>query len=510
MVFHSILFENEDSTQEKILEVPAFFSDLNLDQVVDAITEEKQDYDLNSFFYTSLKDTGDIRYRQEIFRDMENEILFEKIKSFAEKMILMRRYLAMIEKLYFKYHQEGWFLEAALLYCNNVTCLVQDLSLANLKSRGLLDFREEFTAYAESARFTNLKRETAALKESLSKLNYCLIIKGNRVIVQKYESEIDYSKVVEQTFEKFKQEAARDHRVHLSAQSGMNHIEARILDRVAKLFPDVFRALDNFCEKNKQFLDPMIGVFDREIQFYVSYLDYIATVRHEALNFCYPKISNQSKECYGSECFDLALAHKRVQEDSTVVCNDFSLQGKERIIVISGPNQGGKTTFARMFGQLHFLASLGLPVPGKRVQLFLPDMLFTHFEQEENIKNLRGKLQDDLVRIYNILEQATPDSLIILNEIFTSTTLKDAIFLSKEIFERILALDALCVCVTFIDELSSLSEKAISMVSTVVPENPALRTFKILKSPADGLAYALSIAEKYHLTYAELMERIKE
>ena len=66
----------------------------------------------------------------------------------------------------------------------------------------------------------------------------------------------------------------------------------KYLDFVAKLYPDIFLNLDNYCEKNGNFLDETISVFDREIQFYVAYLEYIAKFKQAGLKFCYPQISN--------------------------------------------------------------------------------------------------------------------------------------------------------------------------------------------------------------------------
>lgn len=509
MRFHGILFDRpEISVDGDERKEPPFFADLNLDQVLESLITGRADYNLKPFFYTPLHDVTAVEYRHEILRDLEKEAVFASVGAFAEKMRAMRKHLAQAEKLRYKYQKESWFLDAVEIYCGAVRSLAGEMALLDVQSRGFLAFREHLTDYIKSDRFMALAAETRQRHEDLAGVRYNVQIRGNRVKVSKYGEEADYSAEVEKTFAKFKQGEVKDYRVTFPDWVDMNYVEERVLDLVARLYPDIFQALDEYRVRHHGYLDDTIGAFDREIQFYVAYLEFITPFKSAGLPFCYPHVSSCSKEVHVSEAFDLALANKLTREKSAVVCNDFYLQDPERIFVVTGPNQGGKTTFARMFGQLHYLASLGLPVPGGEARLFLPDRLFTHFEKEEDLETLMGKLEDELTRIHDILRRATSTSMVIMNESFSSTTLRDTLFLGKKVIKQIIRLDLLCVYVTFVDELASLSEATVSMVSTIVPDSPAVRTYKIVRKPADGLAYAAAIAEKYGLTYESLRRRV--
>jgi DNA mismatch repair protein MutS len=487
----------------------SFARDLNLDQVVAAIAGDREERDLiTEALFTHLRDADAVRYRQEVFRDLDDPAVLREIQRFADRMAEVRAHLKQLAAMHYRYQREGWLLDAAAIYCEAVRSLAVYLSSARVSSPALLAFRDYLARYVASAGFTTLARETEDRKAALGRIGYCTRIKGDRVEVTRYAGEADYSAVVLKTFERFKQGAVRDYLIRYRIWPGMNHIAARILELVARLFPEEFAALDEYCSRHAAFLDDGIQHAHQEFQFYLAYLDYIRPLRAAGLRFCYPEVSASSKDVRAADTFDLALARKLITQGTPVVTNDFRLEGRERIAVITGPNQGGKTTFARTFGQLHHLAGTGCPVPGSAARLFLFDRLFTQFEREEDLAARTGKLEDDLIRIGEILRAATPDSIVILNETFASTTTRDARFLGTKLLTKVMGLDALCVYVTFVDELASLGEQVVSMMSTIVPENPAERTYKVVRKPADGLAYALAIAEKHGVTYERLRERV--
>jgi DNA mismatch repair protein MutS len=509
MSFQSILFERSTDADELASRAaPEFFLDLNLFRIVAAITIGREEYDLQPFFFFPLKCLEAIQYRHAVLRELERPGLRASIDIFAQRMRTMRARLLLAEKLDYAPQKQRWFLDAIDMYCEAVEGLRDELRAASLTAEGWLRLLDYLVHYTTQAQYVALATETRRLLIELSSIRYGLYINGNRVEVRRYEDDPDYGAEIARTFAKFRRNTTKDYRFTFSDSPGMNHVEAAILDRVALLFPEYFERLDQYCARYRLYLDRTLQIFDREVQFYLAYLDYLAPFKKAGLPFCYPAISERSKELHGHEIFDLALADKLLPEKGAVITNDFSLTGAERVLVITGANQGGKTTFARTFGQLHYLACLGCLVPGRDARLYLFDHLFTHFEREEAVATLTGKLEQDLQRIHHILEQTTERSILILNESFSSTTLSDALFLNRAIMHQIIERDVLCVAVTFLDELASLGPSTASLMSVVNPENLAERTFKIVRRPANGLAYAMALAEKYGLSYGKVKERL--
>lgn len=482
---------------------PEYFRDLNLDQVVRAVTKAGGVPGLAPYFHRPLRDPALVTFRQQIFRDLENPAVYEVAARFTTVMERTRQRLEALARRKHPPQAHWWFLEIALDHTAAVIGLAEGLAAAPVTSPGLSGLRDDVTAHTGTASFIAFREQAGRLRERLGEVRYDLFLRGDQVTVAAHDPDarFDYAERVLTTFARFRQDPSPVRRDERPPELGLDDLEAKVLDLVVELHPEVFGDVAAFCARNRGFVTDDIARVDHELRFYLGYLTYLAPLRESGLPICHPRVSATDKSLLAREVYDLALAAKGVP----VVVNDLRLDGDERVLVVSGPNQGGKTTLSRAFGQLHHLAALGCPVPGSEVRIFLPDRILTHYERPETIEDLTSKLEDELLRMRAVLDRASPASVIVLNEVFASTTADDARALSETILSAITRLDAPCLWVSFVDELALLSPKAVSMVA----ESDAAHRFRVVRRPADGRAHAMAIAERHGLTYSQIMGRVR-
>lgn len=507
----SMLFPTEEmSTQSSFpSQDPAYFEDLAIGRILDSVIKTYEAYDLRPFFRVVPHRQDVIDYRNHILTDLASPPLGAAVRAFREGMSLVRSRLELADKSFNQYQAAFFSLLAISDYCHAVLELAVGLAAAKPAARGLQDFCSALQDYVETTAFQGLSEQAAHHQAALAAIRYTVLLNESTITVRSFEEELDYNEIISNFFSRF--QTAQPVKPEMPVvESGVwiGNVQSRILDGVARINPEIFNALCAFTAQGRAFIDPVLLQFERETQFYLSWISFTNKLSAQNLTFSIATLVTDH-QVQAESGFDLALADKLCAQGHDVVSNDFHLSGQERIFVITGPNQGGKTTFARMFGQMHYFANLGLSVPGRHVRLQFFDRIFTHFEREEALTALHGKLYDDLVRVRAILESATANSLIILNEIFNSTALQDAQFLAEKILRDIIRLGALGVCVTFMDELARLGPATVSLTSMVEADNPAKRSFRVVRRQADGLAYAISVAKKYKVTYEQLKERLE-
>jgi len=483
--------------------------DLALDRVLDRLIQRAPA--AAGAFRTLCVDETEIVYRQEVFASLTDETVHAAVTAFLGEMDRAAVADAGAAHAHYPFEGELWHLEAVLRYVGAVIGLTDALadSVAAQRSAALSGLVDHLTGYRGSAAFTRLEREAGGCRDELDALEYNVLIRGGKVIVAPVDDEDDLREAVLDTFARFRS-GDPEYAAETFRDPGLDHVQAWVLEKVALVHPGAFDRLRRFTASTADYRDGIVQRFSAEVWFYLAWLDHIAPLQRAGLPFCAPVVSADVKELDARDTFDVALATRLVSDSEPVVRNDISLTDGERVIVVSGPNQGGKSTTARAFGQLHHLAGIGCPVPGRTARVFLCDRVLTAFEREEQLDDLEGRLGAEIQRMHELIGQATGSTVLVLNEVFSSTALQDARVLTRDILHRILDVDALAVCVTFINELSRLDARTVSMVSTVDPHDPAIRTFRVERRDADGRAYARALAARHALAGPQITDRMRE
>ncbi len=204
--------------------------------------------------------------------------------------------------------------------------------------------------------------------------------------------------------------------------------------------------------------------------------------------------------------------------DSPIVTNDLAFDELAGIYVLTGPNRGGKSVITVALGAAQAMCQLGMPVPAEECRISPADGIFTHFPEGADDTIDKGRLGEECARLREIFDAVTTDSLILLDESLSSTGAYEASYIASEILTGFAVLRCRGIFSTHLHELASsvpeinlrsAESGGVAIDTLVAGMEEGERSFKIHRMKPDGKSYARDIADKYGLSFENLISKKK-
>ncbi len=522
MGFQSILFGNAEPIL--IYDVPDHFKDLQLDYLVERILEQTQGqgYKTNPYFYTFPGSAEIIRYRQQICKDMESEELCAILRSFCRRLAESRKIHNLSRESKGDIASATYHLQAATLYREAILKLEEDLARVrdSVSSDGMKDFFAYIKEELENQEAKGFVKALNLANSFFSELKFSLSMDTDKLVVTEEKDAIKKrGKKEKEPVKNYFEELAKLLGVEPEEQylvmrdifpeplkvSTLEHVLVGILK---KSKPKVFTEIKEFKNKFPEIYPKVLLDFEEEVQFYLSFQKFRARTLGMGYPMNMPELS-ENGEFSGREVYDIALVWKQELNDYEVVSNDFFMKNHPCFFVVTGPNQGGKTTFARSMGQAVYFALMGLPVNAEQFLMPMFNGISTHFEAEETLQSNSGKLKEEINRLIPMMhKEKNRNSFVVLNELFTTATTHDAMIMGRKVMESFLERNCYGIYVTHIQELAEEADNIISLVAQLEPGEENKRSYRMLPMKAQGYGYSDALVKKFHLEYEEIVRRL--
>jgi hypothetical protein len=259
--------------------------------------------------------------------------------------------------------------------------------------------------------------------------------------------------------------------------------------------------------------------------FYLGIVRFIRRIEALGLPMCRPQIAPaDERRCEVNDSYNVHLVLRQVEANDgigrAIVTNDIRIGSDGHILVLTGPNGGGKTTYLQGVRLVHILAQMGCYVPGKQAIISPVDHLFTHFPLEEKPGSSTGRFGEEAIRLGKIFEEVTRHSLVLLNESLSSTSFSESLYLAQDIVRLLRRIGARAIYSTHLLELANgvdgLNEsvagdsKIISAVSSPIDGTMQANApdgghrYKLEIRPPLGQSYAREVAARYGISYQQL------
>jgi DNA mismatch repair ATPase MutS len=196
------------------------------------------------------------------------------------------------------------------------------------------------------------------------------------------------------------------------------------------------RGINSVANALAQSVDHVLSFFTllrTELAFYLGCLRLHEQLARLGEPVCFPALMEHPGHSFRG-LYDLSLALRTGQR---VVGNDLEAPGKA-LVIVTGANQGGKTTFLRSIGQAQLMLQAGMFVGAEHFRSSLCDGLFTHFKREEDATMKSGKFDEELSRMSQIVDHLTPRALLLFNESFSATNEREGSEIAWQIVRALL------------------------------------------------------------------------
>ncbi len=259
------------------------------------------------------------------------------------------------------------------------------------------------------------------------------------------------------------------------------------------------RGIAHVADSLAQAVDHILSFFTMlrtELAFYVGCLNLYERLTEIGGTVCFPRpavVSERRHSCTG--LYDISLA---LTLGSNVVGNTVRADGKD-FALITGANQGGKSTFLRSIGLAQLMMQCGMFVPAQTFCVNVCTGLFTHYKREEDTAMNSGKLDEELNRMSDIVNQITANSLILFNESFAATNEREGSEIARQIIRGLLEKRIKVFFVTHLYDLAhSFYNQTMYNIIFLRAERQSDggRTFKIVEGQPLATSYGVDLYNK--------------
>jgi len=194
----------------------------------------------------------------------------------------------------------------------------------------------------------------------------------------------------------------------LRTSSGLNEAGRIFRGFIDRQFVPIVRSYVDQIREVISLLEPLA--------FYAGFAEYFADLKGEGFDICRPKLLPVEERRMTAKNARNPLLAMGKHDGQRVVPNDVSHSAEQNMFVITGPNNGGKTTFVRTVGLIQLMSQKGLFVTAESAEVSFVDGIYAHFVTPDDITKGEGRYRNELIRVKEIFEAATPYSLVILDE----------------------------------------------------------------------------------------------